>query len=48
MKPNRLGLKNTMTAFLQRGKTSLAKSVLYMTLNYLMVRLQYCWSFGKC
>ena len=38
--PSRLGLQNTLTASLQRGKTPLPTSVLYITLNNLMVRLQ--------
>ena len=45
--PSRLGLKNTPTASLQRGKTP-PTSVLDMTLNNLMVRFQQCWSFGEC
>ena len=39
--PSQLWLKNTPTAFLQRGKTLI--SFLYMTLNNLMVRFQWCW-----
>ena len=35
------------TAPLQRGKTTLI-IVLDMTLNNLMVRFQWCWSFGDC
>ena len=46
--PSRRRQKNTPTASLQRGKTSLSsKSVLDMTQNNLIVKLQY-WSFGKC
>ena len=45
--PSHLGQQNTLTASLQRGKTFSSTSVLYMTLNYLMVRLQKCLSFGK-
>ena len=47
--PSRLGggLQNTLTALLQRGKTS-PTSVLDMTLNSLMMRFQQCWSFGEC
>ena len=37
--PSRLGLLNTPTAFLQRGKTR-PMSILDMTLNHLMVMLQ--------
>ena len=37
--PSRLGLQNTLTASLQRGKTP-STSVLDLTLNNLMVRLQ--------
>ena len=33
---------------LQRGKTSHPMSVLDMILNNLMVRFQWCWSFGEC
>ena len=42
---NRLGLYNTLTAHLQRGKTP---PISVMTLNNLMVRFQLCWSLGKC
>ena len=45
--PSQLGLQNTLTAPLKRGKTPLM-SVLDMTLNNLMVRIQQCWSFGEC
>ena len=45
--PSRLGLKNTSTALLQRGRT-LPMSVLHMTQKNLMVRFQWCWSFGEC
>ena len=41
----RLRLKNTPTAHLHGGKT-LPTSVLYMTLNNLMVKFQQCHSFG--
>ena len=42
-----LGLYNTLTASLQGGETPLpATSVLDMTLNNLMLRFQWCWSFG--
>ena len=42
-----LGLQNTMTASLQRGKT-FPTSTLDMTRNNLMVRFQYCWNFREC
>ena len=45
LQPSWLGQENTLTAPLQRGKTPPA-SVLNMTLNHLMVRLQ-PWSSGK-
>ena len=45
--PSRLGLQNTLTASLQRGKIPLT-SVLFMTLNNLMVIFQLCWSFREC
>ena len=38
--PSQLGLKNTLTAPLQRGKTPPLTSVLDMTLNNLMMRFQ--------
>ena len=44
--PSWLGLQNTLTASLQRGKHPLM-SVLDMTLNNLMARLQPC-RFGEC
>ena len=44
---SRLGLQNTLTAPLLRGKTP-TTSVLDMTLNDLMVRFQQCWIFGEC
>ena len=44
--PSWLELKNTLTTSLQRGNTP-PKSVLDMTLNNLMVRLQ-SWKFGEC
>ena len=45
--PSWLGLKNTLTASLQRGETPLPTSVLDMTLNNLIVRFEQCWSFGE-
>ena len=45
--PSRLGMYNTPTASLQRGKTH-TMSILDMTLNNLMVKFQQCWSFGEC
>ena len=45
--PSRLGLLNTPTAPLQRGKTPRPMSVLIMTLNNLMVSFQLCWGFGE-
>ena len=47
MLPSRLGLQNTLTAHLQRGKNA-PTIVLDMTLNNLIVRFQQCWSFGEC
>ena len=44
--PSRLGLQNTLTVSLQRAKTSLT-SVLGMTLNNLMIRLQYAGALGN-
>ena len=44
---NQLGLQNTLTASLQRGKT-LPTSVLYMILNNMISRRQECLSFGEC
>ena len=45
--PNHQELQNIQTAFLQRGKT-LTTSILDIKRNNLMVRLQWCWSFGEC
>ena len=45
--PSWLGQENTPTAFLPRGKTPPPTSVLDITLNNLMMRLQY-WSFEEC
>ena len=42
-----LELHNTPTASLQKGRTSLT-SFLDMTLNNLMLMLQWYWSFGEC
>ena len=39
------GMRNTPS--LQRGKSP-TTSVLDVTLNNLMVKLQWCWSFGEC
>ena len=44
LQPSRQELKNTLTAPLQRDKILPPISLLGMTLNNLMVRLQYCWS----
>ena len=45
--PSRLGLQNTPSASLKRSKTP-PTSVLDMTLNNLIVRLQGCWGFEEC
>ena len=45
--PSQLGLKNTLIAPLQRGKTPPITCVLNMTLNNLMVRFQQCWNFAE-
>ena len=45
--PSKLGLKNSLIASLPRGKIT-PTSVLDMTLNNLLVRLQQFWNFGKC
>ena len=44
--PSRLGLQNTLTASLQEGMIP-ETSVLYMTVNNLMVRFQQCGKFGE-
>ena len=45
--PSRFGQQVTYIASPQRDKTP-QTSVLDMTLNNLMMRLQWCWRFGKC
>ena len=44
--PSRLGLKNTLTASLQKGKNP-SLSVTDITVKHHMIKLQY-WKFGKC
>ena len=42
-----VGLYNTPTASLQMDKTHSVTKVQDITLNNLMVRVEYCWSFGE-
>ena len=48
MLPSRLGLLNTPTLLLQRIKSTIPMSILDIIQNNLMVKFQWCWSFGEC